>query len=412
MTLFWIVTGAMALAVSAVFVAALLRSRRESGPAEAFDVQVYRDQLKEIERDLARGVIPAEEADRLRTEVSRRVLTADAEAKQAGSVGATQPRAVSYAVAGLSSAVMIGGAFWVYSQIGAPGYPDLPLQQRIAEAADARENRPSQTDAETGLPTSLDPDVPDETMELIRRLRGVVAERPNDLRGLQFLARYEASIGNYADAYAAQERIVSLKGDDASASDYADLADMMILAAGGYVSPEAQRVIEAAIARDPQNGVARYYAGLMMSQTGRPDVAFRMWDRLLRESPADAAWVPPVRAQIQDMAWRAGVADYEIPEPPDSGLRGPTAEDMENAATLSPEDRLEMVRGMVETLSARLSKDGGSAEEWAQLINALGVIGETDRAGAIWNEARTVFGGSPGDLETVRAAAQRIGLTE
>ena len=74
---FWILTAALALATTAIFVRAALRGRDSGEPPAAYDLRVYRDQLKEIDRDAARGLIAAEEAERLRSEVSRRILAAD-----------------------------------------------------------------------------------------------------------------------------------------------------------------------------------------------------------------------------------------------------------------------------------------------------------------------------------------------
>ena len=76
---FWIVTLGLAVLCCAVLVRAILRHRATAAPAAAYDLQVYRDQLKDVERDVARGVISDEDAERLRTEVSRRVLAADAQ---------------------------------------------------------------------------------------------------------------------------------------------------------------------------------------------------------------------------------------------------------------------------------------------------------------------------------------------
>ena len=84
MTLFWIVTAALSLAVALLLARALLRGRRDTGPAQAFDIQVYRDQLKDVERDLARGVIEAGDAERVRTEISRRILAADSAMRAQG----------------------------------------------------------------------------------------------------------------------------------------------------------------------------------------------------------------------------------------------------------------------------------------------------------------------------------------
>ncbi|MDU8912562.1 c-type cytochrome biogenesis protein CcmI [Aestuariicoccus sp. MJ-SS9] len=406
MTPFWIITGALALAVAALLVLALLRGRRDTGPAQAFDLQVYRDQLEEIDRDAARGVIAGDEAERLRTEVSRRILAADVLAQDAGDADG-QPRALKLAMAGLIGAVLIGGGYGLYARLGAPGYGDLALADRIAAAQDARENRPSQEAAEAQIPPTAPVDAPEEYRDLVQRLRGAVAERPDDLQGHVLLARSEAALGDFVAARKAQERIVEIKGGAASAEDYVDLADMMVLAAGGYVSPEAQDALEAALQMDPQNGVARYYAGLMMAQTGRPDVAFRMWDRLLRESGPDDSWVPPVQAQIEEMAFRAGVSDYRIPT---IGGRGPSAADIEAAGDMTAEERQEMISGMVARLSDRLATEGGPPEDWSRLIGAYGVLGQTDRAAAIWLNAQEVFAGNQEALAIVRQGAAQAGV--
>lgn len=407
MTFFWIATVLLTVAMAALLAIALLRGQRSTGPAEAFDLQVYRDQLTEVDRDLTRGVISEEDAERLRTEISRRILSADAKAQTTGAAG-TQPQTLGVAVAALIAAVLVGGSFWIYAQIGAPGYGDLGLAQRLEMAEAARESRPSQQDAEAQMPPTEETEIQPEYAGLVQRLRGAVAERPADLQGHILLARSEAAMGNYVAAYMAQQQVLTIKGDDATGRDYADLADMMVLAAGGYVSPEAERVLEAALTREPSNGVAQYYMGLMMAQTGRPDVAFRLWDRLLRQSPADAAWLPPILSQIEEMAFRAGVADYEVPQI--AGMPGPSADDVEAAGEMSAEDRQEMIRGMVAQLSDRLATEGGTPEEWARLISSLAVLGDEAQAIAIWNNAQEVFADNPAALEIVRDGARAAGL--
>lgn len=407
MTSFWIMTGALAVAVAGLLALALLRGRRGLGPSEAFDMQVYRDQLAEVSRDLERGVISPEDAERLKTEVSRRLLAADA--KMRGEVSQdSQPRALGRGMGALMALVLVGGAFGLYWRLGAPGYGDLGLQDRIAQAETFRLERPDQATVEADIPVTAAPDVTEDYLALVERLRGVVAERPDDLQGLTFLARAEAALGNYIAAYKAQERIIAVKGDQASARDYADLADMMILAAGGYVSPEAERALEAALARDGGNGVARYYAGLMMAQTGRPDAAFRLWETLLAEGPPDAPWIAPVREQIEEMAFRAGAVNFVLP--PVQTAPGPTADDVEAAQDMTPEERQEMIAGMVARLSDRLATEGGPPEDWARLIGALSVLGNEAQAIAIWNNAQAVFADTPEALAIVRDGARGAGL--
>lgn len=419
---FWIVSGALALFVSLTLGLALLRGRVGDQPPAAYDLQVYRDQLKEVDRDTARGVIGAEDAERIRAEISRRILAADAQLREGGDTGGQPGRRSGLALATGLAAVIAGGAVLIYMQLGAPGYPDLPLKTRLAESDAARAERLTQAEAEARVPpATVTPDASEDFLRLMEQLRATIAERPGDLRGLTLLARNEAALGNYGAARDAQARIIDIKGEDASASDYAYLAELMISSAGGYVSREAEQALRAALERDPRNGPARYYMGVYMMQVDRPDAAFRTWDTLLRESPPNAPWVAPIRERIEEVAWRAGETDYELPPAPEAAPEtapvaptapGPTAEDMQAAGEMSAEDRQQMVRGMVQGLSDRLATEGGTAAEWARLIRALGVLGDTDQASAIWAEAQGIFAENAEAMALLREAAQSAGVAE
>lgn len=410
--MFWILTGALALVLTVLLVLALLRGQRETGPAEAFDLNVYRDQLNEIERDTARGTIAVDEAERLKVEISRRILTADAAAKQ-NAISEGTSGVGSYVMAGLIAVLVLGGSFGMYWKQGSPTAVDMPLADRIAAAQDLRENRLSQAEYEANMPAPEASQAPEDYMKLVEKLRAAVTARPDDLQGHILLASSEAALGNYRLAYEAQAQIVALRGEDATTKDYTDLADMMIIAAGGLVSPEAQAALEKALTLDPKDGVARFYGGLMMAQTGRPDVAFRMWNSLLQTSAPDAPWVGPIRAQIEELAYRAGETRFQLPPLPqshDDDQRGPSSDDMAAAADMTPEERQDMIRGMVDQLSERLATEGGPASDWAKLINAIGVLGDIEQATAIWTEAQSIFANDPNSLAQVTAAATRIGI--
>jgi cytochrome c-type biogenesis protein CcmH len=91
---FWLAAGAISLLVAFLILLAFLRPSAGATPAAAYDLQVYRDQLKEVDRDVERGILTEAEAARARTEVSRRILEADralqkAEAAEARAAGST-----------------------------------------------------------------------------------------------------------------------------------------------------------------------------------------------------------------------------------------------------------------------------------------------------------------------------------
>ncbi|WP_415920170.1 c-type cytochrome biogenesis protein CcmI [Tateyamaria sp. SN6-1] len=405
MTLFWIVSVGLALFVAATLALALVRSRADARPPAAYDLDVYRDQLREIDRDVARNVLSETDAERVRTEVSRRILAADAALNTAA--GGAQSRG-GMVMAAAVVAVMIGGSFGLYMQLGAPGYGDLALADRMALAEVLHEERPSQAEAEASLDSRPPPaDVPPDDVALVAQLREAVAQRPGDLQGRVLLAHFEARLGNFDAAHAAKAEVIALKGEEATAQDFSEYADLLVLAAGGYVSPEAERALEQTLALDPGDGTARYYFGLMMVQTGRPDTALQVWDQLLREGPADAPWISAITSQIENTAMRAGV-NYALPAIGTG--RGPTQGQIDAAQDLSPAERMEMIQGMVSGLGERLATEGGPVEDWAQLISALGVLGRMNEAAAILANAREAFGDDPTAVDILARTADRIGL--
>ncbi|MGB3243225.1 MAG: c-type cytochrome biogenesis protein CcmI [Sulfitobacter sp.] len=407
--LFWIITLALAALVTLVLARALSRgSTRGVQAASAFDLQVYRDQLAEVERDVARGVVPSEDAARVRTEISRRILVADS-ATQTTVLTAGAPRRPLLIVMGV---LLVAGSLGLYAAVGQPGYGDLALADRIAFAKEVRETRPGQQAAMDSLPEGvISPEVAPQYAALIEQLRETVKSRPDDLQGHRLLAENEANVGNFAAAVQAQREVLRILGADATTQDIGDFGELMVLAAGGYVSPEAEVPFREVLARDQDDGRARYYIGLMLIQTGRPDQTFRLWDGLLRRGPADAAWIAPIQSQIMAVADLAGV-EYSMPQIGGSAQPGPSAEDVAAAAEMTAQDRMEMIGGMVAGLSDRLATQGGPPQDWARLISSLGVLGQTEQARAIFDNAMQVFAEDAGALDMIRAAGSQAGVAE
>jgi cytochrome c-type biogenesis protein CcmH len=406
---FWLAAGAISLLVAFLILLAFLRPRAGATPAAAYDLQVYRDQLKEVDRDVERGILTEAEAARARTEVSRRILEADRALQKAEAAEARRGGVDRWLIAGGLVAV-VAGAVGVYFQIGAPGYPDLPLATRIALIDEARATRPGQADAEAQV--AMREAVPEqpEREALVAQLRTIMEQRPDDAQGMALLASNEAALGNFRAARIAQERLIEILGDDAEGAHYIDLAEMMILAAGGYVSPEAEAALSRGLEMEPRNGTARYYAGLMYAQQGRPDLAFPIWRNLMAESTADAPWLEPIRLQIEEVAALAGdrVRLADLPQPQSVPAPGPSPEQMEAAAEMAPEDRAAMIEGMVAGLADRLATEGGPPEDWARLITAFGVLGRGEQAQAVYDEALAVFAEDPAALEQIEAAGRTL----
>lgn len=388
--------------VAAIFVQALRRSG--DAPEGHPDLQVYRDQLAEVDRDLARGTLAEDEAQRLRIEVSRRLLDADRAVQKAQAPAARG----SMLWAGAVVAVLFVGALWLYDQLGAPGYPDLPLSLRLEIADENYKSRPSQAEAVAATPAPPAAAPGPEFTALMDKLRAAVAERPDDAMGLELLARNEAALGNFAAALTAQAKLLEVQGNSANPDQRLMMANILIAQAGGYVSPEAEAHIVQTLERDPTHPMARYLSGLMFAQVGRPDRAFALWQPLLTEGPADAPWAAAIRTDIQAVADQAGIK-FSLPEA-EGATKGPSMADMQAAGEMSAEDRQAMIEGMVGQLEGRLMSEGGPVEEWVKLMGALGVLGQPDRGRAALAAAEAALAADPAALEQVRAAAAAAGF--
>lgn len=408
---FWIVAGLLAFAVAVYLLRAMARADAGDGDSpSAKAMGLYRSQLAEIDSDLAKGTLDISEAERLRVEVQRRILDT---ARVDTGFAAQRTTAWGQNLGLASVLAALAGTVAMYMWLGAPDYADLPLSKRLELAEASYNNRPSQAEAEAATPVALPPTVDAEFTALIEKLRAAVAQRPDDIQGLTLLARNEAQLGNFAASARAYEALITAKGAEAAAEDYLGAAQAMIAAAGGIVTREAETALMKTLQLDPANGLARYFSGLMFAQTGRPDRAFTLWEPLLRESPADAPWAAPITALLPEVAAAAGIR-YTLPEATqkvEETLAGPNAEDMKNAADMTPDERAVMINTMVTGLEERLLSEGGTAEEWVRLVTSLGILGETGRLRLALAAGTAALQGDAAGLQSLQDAAAQSGVT-
>ena len=396
--IFWIA----AIGFSAITLFALarpiLRANRAPEIAGEKDLKVFQDQMESLANDVSRGLVNEADAEATRAEIGRRMLDAD-KRMQDQTAASTSSTILNRGLVGAIVIGLLGGTFGLYAMLGSAGFENQPLAKRLASLQDQRKNRPSQAEVEANQPVitiDADPDY----ISLVDQLRTAATERPNDKQGWSLLATHETRLANFAAARTAQEHLIGLYGEEVPLPEYVNLTEIMVLAAGGYVSPESETILVNVLKADPRDPRARYYSGLFMAQTGRADVAYRMWSGLLDEGPEDAPWIAAIRQDIVAVARAAGVtlAPNDLP--------GPNSEDIANAQDMSSEDRLDMIQSMVAGLSERLATEGGSASEWARLIRAYGVLEETGSANTIWTEAKTVFASDPAAIALLLEAAR------
>ena len=407
MIIFWLSIAIILTFVCVIFYQTLKKNAVQK--EENADFRFYKSQLSEIERDIAKGAISPEEAEQLKIEISRRILKNKNQSLLKFSFQSTNSR--------LKFAILLGAlpsflAFALYSSLGSFGYFDFSQKNRIEAAKLLKDTRPSQQEAWDALSDVKTINTPEGEMgEIITKLRKISQERPNDIVGLRYLIRTEASLNNFENAAVAQMSLVKLLGEQVLTEDLYQLAELMVISLNGYVSPEAEALFRKVLSQDDDNGGALYYLGLMYANLDRPDLSFEIWRKLLNRGPDDAPWVPLIRQQIMEVAWRAGKNRYELPPKTIKTPNGPTQADIEASNDMTADERREMISNMVEGLANRLASEGGTSDEWVRLIKALSVLGDSDRVKKIWAEALNIYKNSPADLRVINDIANEIGIS-
>jgi cytochrome c-type biogenesis protein CcmH len=350
-----LIVGITALIVLAVALLLIPLLRRGAAiPESALSLAVYKDQLAELERDVARGVVLETDAAGARREIERRILRAAGHGERAMR-GTTWGRATA-AAAILALPVF---AVLVYAGVGSPGAPDEPFASRSAPESD-----PSQ------------PNIQAMVAGLEKRLQA----NPNDVDGWLMLGRSRMVLGEPDAAIVALRHAVEISPDAPEA--LSGLGEALVDKAGGIVTPESEALFAKALAGAPDDPRAGFYLGLARAQAGENRKAVGIWQDLLAKSPADAPWRPRVVAALRQSAESVGLDASQILAKA-SGTEtatGPSEADVARFRSMTPEQRRAAIEGMVQTLESRLATSGGDAEGWRRLGRAKLVLG--DRAGA------------------------------
>jgi cytochrome c-type biogenesis protein CcmH len=152
------------------------------------------------------------------------------------------------------------------------------------------------------------------------------------------------------------------------------LGEALTLEADGTVTPAAVEAFKQALALQPDDPRSLYYLGLHDAQSGDSAAALKRWQELEAKSPPNAPYLPVLRAEMARVAQAAGL-------PAGTTMPQPSREQQEAMAALTPEQRQQAIRGMVEGLAARLKENPQDRGGWLRLANAWKVLGE--HAGAI-----------------------------
>jgi cytochrome c-type biogenesis protein CcmH len=390
--LLWLSFACLGAVVLVGLLHPLLRAVSASADGTAADLAVYRDQLAEVDADLARGLIGEVEAKAARTELARRLLArsgaASSEASRSTSSGASPPVSgfASYPVLIAALALMPAAALILYQSLGAPGLPSRPYAVRAAAPVASN---------------SVD--------ELVARVEARLREQPEDGAGWDVIAPVYLRQQRYREAADAYSSAIRLLGPNVKR--LAGFAEASIVAANGVVGEEAKSAYEQILREDPRHVEARFWLAMSKEQDGAFDAAAADYRAMLDAASEGAPWRGAVVERHDELMRRLGRPPFAPSADADRG-RGaaPDAAAAGGIASLSPAEQRQAIAGMVDGLAARLKENGADLEGWLRLLRAYKVLGRDEAALLALSDARKAMQGNAAALSEIDALAKSLGM--
>ncbi len=375
---FWIIAGSLVLVALILLLTPLVRGAGRASDQGESVVALFRRQLSNLETEIAQGRLDPEEAADTRAEITRRMLAAaDQESddlRSGGGRSSEMPWRIGAAVgiAGLLPAAALA----VYAAVGTPAAIDPA--RGAAAAGEGPHDRA-------------------ELAAAAEQLKERLQREPGHVEGWVLLGRTFASLERFADARQAYDQAIALAPNEPRL--HAELGELIVLTAGGVVTPEAQ----AEFAKAGDDPRARFYGAEAALQRGDREAAKSALKALLAAAPAEAPWRQAVAERLAEIApdeqppsGPAGGSPSPIPggSPPSAGSpsAGPSSRDVAAAQSMSPEERQAMIRGMVDRLAARLEQNPDDKEGWNRLAHAYDVLGESEKAASARTRAAQIQG--------------------
>jgi cytochrome c-type biogenesis protein CcmH len=282
MTSFVIVAAVMAAVALAWLLPTLLRRRDAPGAVQsgASNLAIIKDQLAELEADLAAGTVPRERYQQAREDLERRALDEAHDAATPVTVSRTRTTAVA-----LSVVVPLAAAA-IYWQLGSP-------QALIAGAG-----------AGAGVHAKGNM-TPQDVEAMVAKLAARLQETPDDGNGWALLGRSYLVMRRPAEAIAAYERAAAIITDNADL--LADYADALALGQDRRIEGKPLEIIERVLKIDPYQWKALAMAGSAAFDRKDYKKAVAYWERLQARTEPGSDFAREVAANIEEARQLGGI---------------------------------------------------------------------------------------------------------
>ena len=170
-------------------------------------------------------------------------------------------------------------AFGIYAGIGNPGLPSQPYAERSGERTLAA------AAAVAGNVTDPNFKTDQQIQRLLNQIVLSLEVNPRNLQGWVALARGSLRLGNIERAVAAFAQAYALSGHNPLLA--IEYADTRITAQNGLIDSTSRDLVLHALGQMPNHLLARYYYGMMLKQSDKPEQALNVLHDLYRDLPKD-----------------------------------------------------------------------------------------------------------------------------
>lgn len=272
---FWSISAMLLVAALLFLLPPLLRGSRARADASS-TLAVYRNQLAELDSDLAAGVLDRQQHAQASQELKARLLEDYASADGVpASTGGASGRYPALAL----GILMPVAAVALYMVLGTPAALS-----------------PAPSTAAQGVHHEV---TPEQIVQMVENLAQRLDSEPDNLEGWLVLARSYAVLGRYQDSAAAYQRAAGLAPADAQL--LADYADTLAMAQGKRLDGAPSEIIQRALAADARHPKALALAGSAAYQARDYAGARRYWERLLAVIPPESEYAQRVRANLDEL---------------------------------------------------------------------------------------------------------------
>ena len=325
MTIFWILVAGLA-GLALLFVIPPLLSRHEATAEpdqDQLNLDVFRQQLVELEADMAAGKLEKGQYQDARQDLERELLH---DVKGQGATAATAAPGTAPFTALILALALPVFAVGLYMAIGDSAI--IPRLEQVAGASSAQAPGQGHGAADAQQAASLE--------IMVERLAARMEENPDQLEGWLMLGRTYVALDQPAKGAAALERALALAPQNPEVM--INLAQALATAANSQLGGRPGDLIAAALVIEPKHATGRWLNGLVAYQAGDFPLAVQRWEALALDLDAAGEDASELRQFIADAREQGGLPPATIatsPTPAPASVTSPAAS-VGPAAGVSP----------------------------------------------------------------------------